>query len=259
MKNITLKHQYPLEKLYPAGRIGVISLATDFNIEADLQQMYPRDIGFFTSRVKNVNPLNVANLRIMAKGISAAADTILPGTQLDAIIYACTSGTVAIGVDKIAELVHQTCPDVPVIDPVSAALAAFACFKAKRISMLTPYTEPVNREVAEFFVRQGHDVLNVAGFGFENDTQMTFISHQDIIDAAIGNCDPNADLLFISCTALRASAVLDKIEQQLGIPVVSSNQLLAWYSLRLLNYRSAITGFGRLLREHLPSVQTSGY
>ena len=42
-----------------------------------------------------------------------------------------------------------------------------------------------------------------------------------------------ADLLFISCTALRASLVIDQIEQRIGKPVVSSNQALAWHSLQL--------------------------
>ncbi|MEH6578519.1 MAG: aspartate/glutamate racemase family protein [Amphritea sp.] len=251
MKFTTVKHQHPLEFLAPAGRIGVISLATDFNIEADLQRMFPSDVQFFTSRVKNVNPLTIDNLRTMAPGISATADTILPGTKLDAIIYACTSGTVAIGVEKITELVHQTRPGVPVTNPVTAALSAFQRFNAKRISILTPYTESVNREVAEFFIAQGYDVLNIAGFGFEDDTAMTYITPQDIAAAAVASCDPDADLMFISCTALRASLVLDDIEQRLNIPVVSSIQALAWHSLQLVNYPTAVTGFGSLLREQL--------
>ena len=255
MNHATVKHQHPLEQLYPAGRVGVISLATDFNIEADLQRLYPDDIGFFTSRVRNRNPLTVENLRTMAKGISATADSILPGTKLDAIIYACTSGTVAIGVDRITELVHETQPGVPVTNPVTAALSAFQCFGAKRLSVLTPYTEAVNREVAEYFSSQDYQVLNTAGFGFEDDTAMTYISPQDIVEAAVAHCDPKADLMFISCTALRASEVLEEIEQRLGIPVVGSNQALAWHSMKLLNYPSAIPEFGRLLCEHLPGIE----
>ncbi|WP_261842889.1 maleate cis-trans isomerase family protein [Aliamphritea ceti] len=251
LKSTRVNPRLPLETLSPAGRIGVISLATDFNIEADLQRMYPQDVGFFTTRVRNVNPLTIENLRTMAPGISAAADQILPGTELDAIIYACTSGTVAIGVDKITQLIHETRPGVPVTNPVTAALAAFECFSAKRISILTPYTEAVNAEVAAFFSDQGCDVLNIAGFGFEDDTAMTYITPQDIADAAIENCDPDADLMFISCTALRASLVLETVEQALGIPVVSSNQALAWHSLKLAGYDAGVPGFGRLLGEHL--------
>jgi len=251
MKLTTVRHKQPLEHLAPAGRIGVIALATDFNIEADLQRIYPADVQFFTSRVKNVNPLTIENLRSMAPGISTTADTILPGVELDAIIYGCTSGTIAIGVDRVTELVHQVRPGVPVTNPVTAALSAFQRFNAKRISILTPYTEAVNQEVAQFFTAQGYHILSIAGFGFEDDTAMTYITPQDITDAAIACCDPDAELLFISCTALRASGVVDALEQRLGIPVVSSNQALAWHSLQLVQYPLAVKGFGALLREHL--------
>ncbi|OMH27143.1 aspartate/glutamate racemase family protein [Motiliproteus sp. MSK22-1] len=249
MKVSTIEPAQPLDHLAPAGRIGVVALATDFNIEQDLRRMLPGDTQIFTSRVRNYNPLTIENLRSMAPGISAAADTILPGTQLDAIIYGCTSGTVAIGSERIAELIHQSCPGVPVTNPVTAAVAAFRQLGARRISILTPYTEQVNCEVAELFQRHGFEVLNIAGFGFEDDTAMTFISPVDIVNAAKNVCDAQADLLFVSCTALRASVVLDEIEAQLGKPVVSSNQALTWHSLQLLGYPAPVSGYGSLLQQ----------
>jgi len=248
MRIETIEHRRPLERLGAKGRIGVIALATDFNIEQDLRRMYPNGVEVFTSRVRNKNPLTIDNLRSMAPGISAAANSILPGTDLDVMIYACTSGTVAIGVDGITERVHRGCPNVAVSNPVTAALCAFEQFKAKRISVLTPYAESVNREVAALFKSHGISVLNIAGFGFEDDTAMTFIEPQDIADAAIEVCDPGADLLFISCTALRASLVIDQIEKWLEKPVICSNQALAWHSLQLANYTSPVAGFGSLLK-----------
>jgi len=248
MKLDTIEHQYPLEKLAPAGRIGVVALATDFNIESDLRRMYPADVQAFTSRVRNVNPLTIENLRTMAPGITATTDTILPGTELDAVIYACTSGTVAIGNERITELVQQARPGTPVTNPVTAALKAFEHFAARRISILTPYTAAVNKDVASLFSEMGFEVLNISGFGFEDDTAMTYITPQDIAEAALKCCDPDADLLFISCTALRASLVLEQIEADLGKPVVSSNQALAWHSLQLAGYAEPVEGFGQLLR-----------
>lgn len=246
----TIKHQRPLENLAPVGRIGVIALATDFNIEQDLRRIYPDGIQVFTTRVRNTNPLTIDNLRTMAPNISAAADTILPGSKLDAIIYACTSGTIAIGADQVTELIQQCCPDIVVINPVNAALAAFDKLSPNnRISILTPYIESVNREVAGFFTDNGYQVLSMAGFGFEDDTAMTFISPEDIADAAAEVCDPDADLLFISCTALRASLVIEQIEQRIGKPVLSSNQVLAWHSLRSIGYESAVKGFGFLMEQ----------
>lgn len=255
MRTETIAPRQPLELLAPAGRIGVIALATDFNIERDLRQIYPIGVEMFTTRVRNFNPLTSNNLRAMAPGISAAADAILPGTRLDAIIYACTSGTVAIGSDRVTELIHQSCPAAAVTNPVTAATAAFNHFGAKRISILTPYTEAVNRDVAEVFSNLGFEVLNIAGFGFEDDTAMSFITPQDIEDAAVAVCDPRADLLFVSCTALRVSGVIGTLEQRLGKPVVSSNQALAWHTLKMVSYANTVPGFGTLLSQQSPTLE----
>ena len=86
----------------------------------------------------------------MVPAISAVADTILPGTKLVAIIYACIFGTIAIDAERIGKLIHQSRPGVSITNPVTAAMAAFKRFNAPRISILTPYSETVNLEVAGF-------------------------------------------------------------------------------------------------------------
>lgn len=247
MKAVTLSPQYSLSHLAPSGRVGVIALATDFNIEHELTKLLPRDVRAFTSRVKNINPLTIENLKTMAPDITRAADCILPGTDLDVVVYACTSGTIAIGEHQIKELIHIARPGVLVTNPVSACLAAFDSLGAKKISILTPYTEAVNRELASFFETQGLEVINIAGFAFEDDTAMTFISPEDIAQAAITICDPEADALFISCTALRAAEVVSRIEAVIEKPVVTSNLALVWHTLMLLNNKWPIKGYGVLL------------
>ncbi len=241
-----IEHDIQLDTVAPAGRIGLIALATDFNSEQDLRRMYPEGVEVFTNRVLNANPVTMQNLRNMAGDISRAAGGILPDLRLDAMIYACTSGTIANGIEKIQQLVQQSCPGVPVTNPVSAALAAFAHFDARRISILTPYIEEVNLEMAAGFENQGIQVINIAGFGYHSDIDMTAIPPREIAEAASRVCDANADLLFISCTAIRASMVIEQIEQAIAKPVVTSNQALVWHSLELIGCQQTVAGFGSL-------------
>ena len=244
-----LQHDITLDSVAPLGRIGLIALATDFNSEQDLRRMYPDGVEVFTNRVLNANPVTLQNLRNMASDISRAAGGILPGFNLDAMIYGCTSGTVANGAKNIEQLVQKSCPGVPVTNPVSAALAAFTHLGAKRISILTPYTEEVNLEMAAYFTDHGIDVINIAGFGYQSDIDMTGIPPQEIAQAATKVCDDSADLLFISCTAIRASLVIETIEQTISKPVVSSNQALVWHSLKLIGYKQGIEGYGSLFKD----------
>ncbi|MCP4492974.1 MAG: Asp/Glu racemase [Gammaproteobacteria bacterium] len=236
------------DQIAALGRIGLIALATDFNSEQDLRRMLPAGVEIFTNRVLNANPVTMQNLRNMAADINRTAGGILPGIKLDAVIYGCTSGTVANGVDNIERLIQQSNPGVPVTNPVTAALKAFELFSAKRISILTPYTRDINDDMADYFEQQGITVLNIAGFGCDNDLDMTNISPTAIADAANHVYQNDADLLFISCTALRASLVIEQIEKNINKPVVTSNQALVWHSLKLISYSGKVPGYGRLLQ-----------
>ncbi|MGI9310304.1 MAG: maleate cis-trans isomerase family protein [bacterium] len=235
-----------LERVGRNGRIGLVALATDVNSEADLRRMAPAGVEIFTNRVRNRNPTTVENLRAMAPDITRAAGDLLPGDAIDVLIYACTSGTAVIGEDEVFRRLRAERGELPCTTPATAALAAFAHLRARRISMLTPYIESVNRELAAFFHGRGVEVLNVHGFGIESDADMTGVSHASIVAAARDACDADADLLFISCTALRAAEVIGRIETELGKPVISSNQAMLWHALRLIGRPFAVNGFGSL-------------
>ncbi|MEJ2472121.1 MAG: hypothetical protein P8Y96_13555 [Desulfuromonadales bacterium] len=235
-----------LDTIAPLGRVGLLALATDYNSEQDLRRIFPEGIEIFTNRIKNANPTTIENLRAMAGDITRAAEGILPELGVDAMIYGCTSGTIAIGTHSINELVHAAWPGIAVTNPVVAAQAAFKAFDAQKISVLTPYLDEVNQEMGRHFLEQGYDLLNIAGFGFDNDIEMTSISPETIYRGALEVCDPQADLLFISCTALRSSLAIARIEKALGKPVVTSNQALAWHVLQLLDLTVAVRGFGSL-------------
>ena len=57
-----------------------------------------------------------------------------------------------------------------------------------------------------------------------------------------------AQALFISCTALPALSIIEKLENKLGILVLSSNQTLIWNTLKSIGVKNKINGFGKLLR-----------
>ena len=55
-----------------------------------------------------------------------------------------------------------------------------------------------------------------------------------------------ADALFVSCTAFPVLPLIQKLEDKLGIPVLSSNQALIWESLENIGENKSVKGFGRL-------------
>ncbi len=238
--------EYSFDDIAPGGRIGLVALATDYNSETDLRRILPDGVDLFTNRVMNANPVTIENLRGMSGDITRAASGLLPGCGVDVVIYGCTSGTAAIGGDELQRLIQIAQPGVPCTNPILAASEALRACNARKISILTPYTDDVNVAVEDSFGAEGFDILNIDGFGLEDDIEMTGLPLSAIAEAAMQICDPDAEALFISCTAIRSALVVAELEQKLGKPVVTSNQALVWHCLKLMNNSSKVNGFGQL-------------
>lgn len=230
-------------------RIGFLALSTDHTSERDMQQIAPADeVGVYVSRVAYQNPTNRENLLAMQPRLAEAASLILSGEELDVVAYSCTAASVMIGDETVARSIREAKPDVPVVTPTAAAFAAFAHLGISRVSLLTPYTEPVTLAMRDYFETHGLDVINTTCLGIEDDRMMARLSEDAIVEAALATIDKQAEALFISCTAVRAASVAQRVEDNVKKPVVTSNQAMAWRSLRLAGYDQPIAGFGMLLR-----------
>ena len=239
---------YDLTEGAPRHRIGLIALLTDEATERDFQRMKPDGAAYFTSRVRNASPVTIENLRKIGPELADSAAQILPGARLDSIAYSCTSGTVALGYDEVATQIGKGRPGVPVTTPITAAIAGLNRMGAKRITLFTPYIDSVNQAMRGFLEEHGIEVLNIGSFCIENDLDMARLPPEAIRAAAIEAHHPEADAVFISCTAIRAVEILEDAEAALGKPVLSAIQCLFWESLRLAGYDKPIEGYGSLLR-----------
>ena len=231
-------------------RIGLIALDSDVATESDFHRLLPPDVMFHTTRVRHVNPVTVENLRKMGPQLEVAAELLLPGRRLDVIAYSCTSGTAAIGFEAVAQQIRGgNRTDVPVVTPITAAVAAFRVLGIRSISLLTPHPDPVNQSSRRFFESHGVRVLNITSFDLDDDIAVAEVPPAAITAAALETCRADADALFISSTALRAVEIIEQTETILGRPVLSAVQCLFWQSLRSAGCDFRLNGFGRLLRQ----------
>lgn len=202
----------PLEK-----RVGLVILATDHTTEPDFRRMVASDrIGVYVARIFYANPTTPENLRRMQPALTEGAGLILPGEELDAICYSCTSASVVIGDAEIAAAIGQAKPGVPVVTPPFAAIRGLKTFGAKRISILTPYTVETSRPMAAYFAGHGFDIASFTCLGFDDDREMARIAPASLVALAREATTSDADALFISCTALRAALAARAIEQAIG-------------------------------------------
>ena len=88
-------------------RIGLITLATDFRIEKDFNNVLNgKDIDLYCNRIHCYNPLTNETLKKMADDITNVTKDILPDQKLDCVAYGCTSGTIAVGYNSIVKKVQ---------------------------------------------------------------------------------------------------------------------------------------------------------
>ena len=215
-----------------AVRFGLVALATDLTMEAELAVLLPPLARVHVTRVVFANPTTPENLRAMGPRLAEAAALIVPGVRLAALCFGCTSGSAVLGNEAVAEAFAAARPGVPVLTPTSALLAAAAWLDVRRISVLTPYLPQTTTPLVECFEAGGVEVVATRCLGLADDRDMARIVARDIVAAAVAADAPGAEALFLSCTALPALPVIEEIEARIGKPVLASNQVCAWAMLR---------------------------
>ncbi len=232
----------------PAVRFGLVALATDLTMEGDLAYLLPDEARVHVTRIVFANPTTPENLLAMRPRLTEAAALIVPEIPLAALCFGCTSGSAVIGNDAIADAFAAARPGVPTLTPTSALLAAAAWLGARRIAVLTPYLPETTVPLVSFFEREGLSVASTLCLGLADDRDMARIEVDEILAAAIDADAPEADAVFLSCTALPALQVVEEIEARIGKPVLTSNQVCAWVMLRAAGLSPA-RPIGRLFSE----------
>ena len=230
-------------------RVGLIALATDFRIEKDFMSIIKdQSIDFFVNRIHCYFPLTSENLKKMSNSITEISDDILPNEKLDCVVYGCTSGTIASGYSSIKKKINLAKPEAKVTTPSTAAINALKKLGLKRISIFTPYSKALNDEVIDYFKKENFEITTNSYFDISNDLDIGKVDENYLYETLCEMDLGEAEALFISCTALPALSIIDKLEKKLNKIVLSSNQVLIWDTLQSIGKRDRIEGFGRLFK-----------
>ena len=230
-------------------RIGLIALATDFRIEKDFISIIKDiDLDFFVNRIHCYFPLTSENLIKMSSTVTEISKDILPNEKLDCVVYGCTSGTIAAGYETIKNKINLAKPDAKVTTPSTAAVNALRKMNVTKVAIFTPYSKPLNDEVINYFKSENFEISSNAYFDILNDSDIGKVD-EDYLCETLSKMDlGDADALFISCTALPALSIIDKLEKRLNKVVLSSNQVLIWDTLQSIGKKDSIDGFGKLFK-----------
>lgn len=229
----------------------MVVLATDQTLENEIRQLHLPGVALHHSRIFNAAHVDDNTLLAMKERLPAAAALLPNEFGFSAIGFACTSASTLIGDNGVAEAIHQAHPGIPVTNPVHAAVHAFRALDVDRIAVVTPYSEAVTLPVIERFEANGFSVPSFGSFLIEDDLVVAKVSANSVAAGAKKVlAQTAADAVFISCTSIRLFEHVQQLEDELGVPVVSSNTAFAWHLLRSGGIDDQFPGLGKLFHSH---------
>lgn len=238
------------------GRIGLITLASDSSVLPEYARVMPDGVAVYAAPI--VLPrgeVNAAALAEMLEGdqLERAAELLI-WTDVDIIVFACTTGSLVHGIGWDREVAARIAgaSGRAATTTTTAVLGALQAVGATSLAVGTPYIEELNAIERQFLEESGFGVASIAGLGCATDAEIGQLEPEDAVSLVERVNTPEADAVFISCTNFHCLPAIASLERRLGKPVVTSNLAGAWAALRQIGVDDPIPGYGELLL--LPAV-----
>ncbi len=215
--------------------LGLIVLRVDETIEDDFRSLIPQGTArVHVARVQSGDDLNPDSIGDMGARLTQAASLLPHAADFDVVGYACTSATAQLGADVVRAQITAGIRTRHVTDPLTAALAQIADLGLRRVGILSPYTATVAAPIQSAFEAAGITVPDTLSFDESTEARVARIDPASTHAAALTLAGrAKIDGLFLSCTNLQTLPILEPLRNALGIPVLSSNQALAWHMKKL--------------------------
>jgi maleate isomerase len=225
------------------ARIGVLTPDFDPVPESEMWAMAPQGVSIHASRV----PWN-RDARSFAEPphVDSAAE-LLSGLTPRVILYAFTSSSYALGAeadDPLRARLEKRARGIPVVLTGLAASEALRILGVRRLALIHPpwFTEEVNSEGKDYFRTLGFEVVFCARISPVR--PFTEMPPAEVYDWTKANVPREAEAVFIGGNGLRAIGVIQALEETLGRPVLTANQVTFWRALRVVGMASKVSRYG---------------
>lgn len=227
------------------AKIGLIMPANGTNPECEFHRFAPEGVAVMTQRVL-FERVDVKGLKEMGERVDDAAGLLAAGKP-DLILFGCTSGSLIGGAGYDQELIRriEKRSGAKAFTTSSAVIMALRALGARRIVVSTPYVDEVNKIEKKFLEDNGFEVLNIKGLQNLDPNCMPRTTLREMYHLTKEVLDPAADAVFVSCTGLGIVHGINMMEQDFGVPVITSNQASLWGALRSLDINDNV-GLGKL-------------
>jgi maleate isomerase len=231
------------------ARIGVIAPAAGIVLEHEWARLLPEGVIAPAARAR-LDGGGRSDLEAFVRAVPHQVD-VIACTKPNVVVLACALGTAFRGPAPESELLDMmaAAAGCPALGMARSAVQALRALGARRVALLSPYSEEANGWLAAYLAESGIEVGRCGRLAVGP------AAAADLEPAEVAQCasdlleiDPGADALWLACGNVRTLEIVESLESATGRVVVSSNIALLWASLRKCGLSDQIKGVGRLWR-----------
>jgi maleate isomerase len=224
--------------------------------EPEMSALCPEGVAAYATRI--VFEPTITGLQAMKAHVERAAMELSSEGICQVLVFCCTVGSLLGGAATEQEIVGimEETAGIPAITTGSSVIAAFEALGVGKIAVATPYTQEINKYEKEDLEKRGYRITQIRGYhehvppeALRND-MIGRLSPDVAYEMGLKVDGQDTEGVLISCTNFRAIEIIQKLEQEIGKPVVTSNQAAMWHALRRLGIKDRIQEYGRLLERY---------
>ncbi|MDN5705135.1 MAG: Asp/Glu/hydantoin racemase [Yaniella sp.] len=215
--------------------LGIVN-PYDMALDRELWRWMPDGVSISATRTPH-HPLTVDELLADAIGNDddlRSTASRLAAVEPDALVFVCASASFINGLDG-ARRISATLTEAagaPAVTTSEALLEALDVLGIGQLAIATPYVQKLTSRLELFLADQGHPVVSTGSLN--RDRLIWRVPYRVTADLIRGTDHPDAEAIFVSCTNLPTFDIIAPLEEELGKPILTANQVSAWAGLRRL-------------------------
>ena len=209
--------------------IGVV-IPYDFALDRELWRWVPAQVSLHLTRTPYQDiPVSVAQaIAVGDRETVARCTRDLLTVEPAAVAYGCTSGSFIGGLAGeaalVAGMVEAGAPMA--VTTSGGVIAAAHALGLKNLAVVTPYDESVGAKLRAYLNEAGVEVTAHNDMGLTG--RIWTVPYEVTADLARRTAQGGGDAVFLSCTNLLTYDLIASLEQELGVPVITANQVTMW-------------------------------
>jgi maleate isomerase len=232
-------------------RFGLLTPSSNTTQEPEFAAALPPTISLHTGRVSYRDITPEEQERCVLELESECRK--LADADVGVIVFAATAPTLAKGKGYDRELIKrmEDASGRPATTAATAFVDALRLLGANRISIGAPWSKTMDQAMVDFMQASGFAVVHSEVVGFVASIELGRVGPETAYELGRRADRPDADAIVMPGGNWASLPVVERLERELGKPVLVNNAVSLWAGLRLLKRNDGIAGYGGLLRDHL--------